>query len=340
LDSNFSSIIRAIGSPFIKKAYSESLVYSKQFYSFAEDNKIPLTFLSKLPLEVRQTLPEHDYHTVRLKRLLEIAGKVSNLFSDEGLKYVIFKTLRPFPEYVSDVDILNMGSNADYLKMKEVLKNNNYVFMEKGAYCTTFKDYKTNFETEAMIDVYTEVSVNRLIYLDKRTLNQYAVTRQLPEDKVTTVFEVEAELLATIAHAGIKENRYILAEYYATLCYFSEMNEAAIKRFIDLVRLNKLACVARWHLSITLMIHSAVYGVMPKKLVTLLDDLGGFWGVSWESINCASPPYNISPLTLALVMREKFGDKLFKRSFLSQLAVPLTDGYSMRRILERFNTIK
>ncbi len=332
------SIVRAIGSPFIKTNVCAPLIYSEPLYSFTEDNKIPLTFLSKLNQEVRQTLPVYAYHTVRFKRLLEIACKVSKLFNDAGLKYVIFKTLRPFPEYVSDVDILNMGSHRDYLTMKRILRNNNYVFMEKGAFCTTFKDYETNFETEAMIDVYDEISVNRLIYLDKRSLAGYMIPKRLLEDNQTFVFSVEAELLATIAHAGLKENRYILAEYYATLCYLSQMDKATIKRFIDLVKDNKLVRVTRWHLSITAMIHEAVYGIMPEVLVSLLSDLGGFWNASLQPKTL--PPYNVTPLTLALVMREKLGDKLFKRSFLSQLAVPITDGYSMRRIIERFNTIK
>lgn len=340
MDSSIVHLLRSIGSPFITDNNIAKVRYYTKDYSKARANKIPLTYLSKVSTDTRQGLAEYHYHSHRLSRLLEITANISRLFNEEGLKYVVFKTLRPFPEYVSDIDVLGIGAQSNYAKIKKILVRNNFLFMEKGAYCTTFKDFKTNFATEVMIDVYDEISVNRLIYLDKRTLNECIINRQLSADNLTKVFDAEAELLVTIAHSGIKENRYILAEYYATLCYLSEMNEASINSFVNLVRANKLVNVVRWHLSITAMLHQAAYGVMPKKLVNLLSNLGGFWNISWEIINCASPPYNIAPLTLALIMREKLGEKLFKRSFLSQLAVPINDRASMHRIIERFNAIK
>ena len=331
------SLLELIESPFTTPSSNEaSLSYSKDAYSLAETNKIPLTYLSKLPHEIRNKLPEYNYHCIRHKRLFEIAAKISKLFDDNGINYVIFKTLRPFPEYVSDIDVLSIGSVSNYLKMRQTLKDNGYLFMEKGAYCTTFKDFKTNFETEAMIDVYDEISVSRLIYLNKRNLYEYTERASLPQGGMTNVFTLEAEFVAVLAHSAIKENQYILAEYYTTLNYLSVMDQASINRFVDLIKSNNLVNVARWHLTITSMLHKEAHGSVPGKLVDLLFTLGGSWNISVEKLN-SIPPYQMNPFTLVRIFGEKLSDGVFRRSFLNQLHKPLNK-VSMVRLIEKINS--
>lgn len=165
---------------------------------------------------------------------------ISSIFEGEKLNYVIFKTVRPYPEDVADIDVLNMGSRDNYKEMVKILEEGGYLLMEKEAYCTTFQDYKTRFKTELMIDIYDEIGVSHLIYLDKRKLISYVTEKKLLNEQTVKVFKPEAELLATIAHSAIKENQYILAEYYATLYYLALMDQHSIERLINLIRENKL----------------------------------------------------------------------------------------------------
>ena len=335
------TLLRTIGSPLASnQPQVDGRVensYVSELYSIAEVNKIPLTYLNTISPKERQDLPEYNYHYIRLCRLLEMAGEISELFDREGIDYVVFKTLRSYPEDVSDIDVLNLGSHRDYVRMVEALRGRGYTLMEWGDRCTTFRDYKTCFKTEAMIDVYDEISVGRLIYLGKRKLSHYVVEKMLPRGGRTKVFTPEVELLVTIAHSAIKENQYILADYYATLHYLAEIDQTSIKRFMELVRDARLVCAARWHLTITVLLHREAHGMVPKKL-DLLSELGGPWALSYKVVKEGIPPYRIDPMTLAKIFKEKLYDRTFGRSLLDQLFKLANKTFTLRA-LERLRAL-
>ena len=315
-------LLRAIGSPFAldQPQASGRLGNNPELYTMAEANKIPLMYLNTISPKERRVLPEYNYHCTRLCRLLEMISEISELFDKEGIDYVIFKTLRPYPENVADIDVLNLGLHRDYEKIVEILRRVGYIFMERGAYCTTFRDYKTRFKTELMIDVYDEVSVGYLIYLDKRKLSHYVSEKELPTGQIVRVFSPETELLATIAHSAIKENQYILAEYFATLHYLALMDQSSIEGLIDMVRENKLVNAFRWHLTITSILHKFAFGFIPEKLSDLLFRLGGPWSKAYRQVfESMYPPYRCDSLTLTSIFGEKMQDNVFKRSLCHQI---------------------
>ena len=333
------TLLRTIGSPLVPNNFQvdENLGngYDPRLYSIAEANKIPLTYLSTVSLQERKRLPEYDYHYNRLHRLVEVLIKISKLFDEKGINYVIFKTLRPYSEDVADIDVLNMVLRSNYRKMVEVLKESGYLLMEEGTYCTTFRDYKTRFKTEVMIDVYDEISVSHLIYLDKHKLNNYIVKKKLPVGLVVRVFGPEAELLVTIAHSAIKENQYILAEYYATLHYLALMDQYSIERVINLIRENKLVNAFRWHLTITATLHKLTFDLIPEKLSNLLSKLGGLWSRAYGQVfELMYPPYKCDPLTLTSIFGEKMQDAVFRRSLCHQMLSFPTRNFT-KRLLTR-----
>jgi len=333
-------LLQVVGSPFASHQPEVNESYISGFYSIAEANKIPLTYLNTVSLEERQKLPEYRYHNIRLQRLMEMIAYVSSIFEREKLNYVIFKTIRPYPEDVADIDVLNMGLHDDYVKMIEVLRRNNYLFMEKGAYCTTFQDYKTRFETEAMIDIYDQVSVGHLIYLDKRKLSSYVVETDLPKGSKTNIFAPEAELLVAVAHSAIKENKYILAEYYAALHYLALMDQTSIERLIGLIKENKLVNAGRWHLTITSILHKLAYGFVPERLSDLLLRLGGPWNRGYKEIfESDYPPYKCDPVTLTSIFKEKLQDNAFKRSLCTQMLMPPTKAFTTRLLTRLKDTL-
>jgi len=73
---------------------------------------------------------------------MEVVAEISELFDEEGISHVIFKTLRPYPEYrqtVADIDVLNMDSRNNYKKILEFLKKSGYLFMERGSTAQPFR---------------------------------------------------------------------------------------------------------------------------------------------------------------------------------------------------------
>jgi len=221
------------------------------------------------------------------------------------------------------------------VRIVEAVRGRGYIFMEKGDYCTTFQDYRTRFKTAAMIDVYDGVSVGHLIYLDKRRLSSYVVEKDLPKGGKTNIFAPEAELLVTIAHSAIKENRYILAEYYATLHYLALMDQTSIERLIGLIKENKLVNAGRWHLTITSILHKLAYGFVPERLSDLLLRLGGPWSRVYKEIFRSNyPPYKCDPVTLTSIFKEKLQDNTFKRSLCTQILMPPRKAF-MTRLLTK-----
>ncbi|MBS7612452.1 hypothetical protein KEJ27_09710, partial [Candidatus Bathyarchaeota archaeon] len=328
----------ALYNPQINKEKGNS--YVPELYSIAERNKIPLMYLNTINPQERQKLSEYNYHYTRLQRLVDLMTEISRLFSKEGINYVIFKTLRPYPEDVSDIDVLNMGSHSDYKKMVELLRGSNYLFMEKCAYCTTFQDYKTRFRTEVMIDLYDEISISHLIYLDKRKLSNCIMEKLLPGGFMVRVFAPEAELLVTIAHSAIKENMYILAEYYVTLHYLALMDQTSIENFIGLIKKNKLVKACRWHLTITSILHKLAHGFVPEKLSNLLLRLDRSWSRAYKQIlESDYPPYKCDPATLASIFKEKLQDNAFRRSLCAQMFMPLTKTFTTRLLTKLENIL-
>ena len=327
------TLLKTIGSPLVQKN-STSGYYTAELYSIAKANKIPLTYLNTISVEERQKLPEYKYHHTRLRRLMEIMAEISELFDEEGVEYVIFKTLRPYLEDVADIDILNMGSCKDYRRIVETLRQSNYLLMEKGTYCITFQDYKTYFKTEIMIDVYDEISVGHLIYLDKRNLNSCVVRKKSLNGAEVKVFAPEAELLTTVAHSAIKENTYILSEYYATLHYLALMDQSSIERLVNLVRENKLVSPFRWHLTITATLHTLAYGFVPEKLSNMLDELSGPWERAYRKVfKLEYPPYKCDLANLVSIFKEKLYDTTFRRSLCAQLLHPPTRMFTARLLV-------
>lgn len=149
----------------------------------AEANKIPLTYLSTIGPEERRKLPEYSYHRARLRKLMEVVAEISALFDRRGVDYITFKTLRPYPEDVADIDMLNMGSRNDYKKIMKILEEDGYLLIGRGAYCTAFQEHKILFKAELMIDVYDEISASRIVYLDKRRLRNHVTRRSCPMDR-------------------------------------------------------------------------------------------------------------------------------------------------------------
>jgi len=340
--NNLLALLRAIGSPLLlnQPQASRRLENNPKLYTLAEANKIPLMYLNTIKPDERRNLPEYNYHCTRLHRLLEITSEISKFFDEEDIDYVIFKTLRPYHEDVADIDVLNLGSHIDYQEMVEVLRRAGFVLMERGAYCTTFQDYKTRFKTELMIDVYNEISVGYLVYLDKRKLGRYISERELSTGRVVRVFRPEVELLVTIAHSAMKENQYTLAEYYVTLHYLNLMDQFSIEEFVSLVRENKLVNALRWHLTITSTLHKFAFDFIPEKLSNLLFRLGGPWNRAYQQVfEKAYPPYRCDPLTLALIFKEKMQDSIFKRSLCDQI-LSFPEKRFTRRLLTRLRSLQ
>jgi len=310
-------LLRALGSPFAQHQVVSEVNFTYDLYNLALANKVALTYLSNCSRSF-EGKKLYQYHLSRLRDLESILPHVSDVVERYNLNCVVFKTLKPFQEDVADIDILCM-SNSDYHSLVSGLTNLGYVIMEKSHYCTTLMDASRSrlYATELMIDVYREVSVGPLVYLDKRLLLDHVILRNAPGYSVK-IFDPVAELLAIVAHSLIKEMEVKLLDYLTALHLIQAMNIDSMKNFIDLVKKARLVYGARLFLSIVANLHALAYGFIPCKVRELLNMLGGPINVH-NVVMRGEPPYRLGFSMLARIYVEKLRDPAFRGSMVRGL---------------------
>jgi hypothetical protein len=165
------------------------------------------------------------------------------------------------------LDILILGEDGSYAKSIEAMQGFGYKLVVIGPRSTTLRD----LDADIGIDLYDEIAVSYITYLDKRTLVDYRTTAELPNGKSVETLKPEADLACIIAHSIIKEQMYTLSEYYTFLYYLKQMN---VDNFLRLIRKNNITSATRTHAAITALLHKTAHGIVPEKLQGILGDLG------------------------------------------------------------------
>ena len=311
------SLLRCLDSPFVSNSYNGDAVFSRSLYTFALHNKVVLSYLSrcKPPSGARAF---YTYHQLRYERLLGLMCRVCSTLEERDFRYAVFKTLKPFDEDVADIDIIHLSNDREeYWELVKALQDAGYIVKERGFYSTTLMDSRYRYVTDLMVDIYKDVSVGPLVYLDKRLFSNHVVERVVGGCRVKTL-NPEAELLATIAHSLIKEREVKLLDYLTTLHLLHKMDNDSMASFVDLVRRASLVYGARLFLSIAAYLHRSAYGFIPNEVIELLKSLGGAMNVC-SVVMIEEPPYRLGLPLLARIYMEKLKDPLFRVSLVKGL---------------------
>ena len=128
------------------------------------------------------------------------------------------------------------------------------------------------------------------------------------------------DLLAIISHSIIKEQMYVLSEYFTTIHYLRQMSSQDIDRLVEAAEEWKLKKALSTHLTITSVLHMSAHGFTPKPLGKLLE-LVGYDSLEAERIREKDyqTPYKYHPLTVIKSFIEKLSEPTARRSFAIQL---------------------
>lgn len=305
-------LLRVLGTPFASSQRGSETCFSRALYRFALANKVALSYLSKCGGGVAVKL--YAYHRSRLEVLMGVLCRVCRVLGEGGFDYVVFKTLRPFEEDVADIDVLYLSRGVDgYRGLVAALRGAGLRVMEEGFYCVTFMDPGYRFVAEVMVDVYREVSVGPLVYLDKRLLVDRVTSRVYRGCRVR-VLDPVGELLVTVAHSVIKEREVKLLDYLTALHLLHAMGGRGLGEYVGLARESGLVYASRLFLSIVARLHGLAHGFVPGRLVELLDMLGG--AVDVGEVVRGVPPYKVGWKAIARVAGEKLRDPVFRSSLI------------------------
>jgi hypothetical protein len=255
--------------------------------------------------------------------------RASDVLCEAGIRYAFFKSIRPYKEVTVDIDILIFGSA--YEETKRTLRTAGYFLLGSGPLSTTFRDSRVKIN----LDVYNEVGVSSIIYLDKEVLAKSVGKTKLPNGAAVSSLTPDADLLALIAHSVIKEQMYVLSEYYTTLYYLADMKEEGLDSFLSLTDKCKIRSAVKIHLGITALLHQKAHGFVPFSLMRLIEKL------DMDSLELMrvrkmgfQMPLKYHPITLLKTFMEKSGEEKARRSFALQ-ALSMIDLGSASLVIKR-----
>jgi len=325
-------LLQFIGSPFETK--TKKLNQAKLFDLYRYSNKNRMLFLYLETLKEKGSLSHlnriYEKEKARQQETLKAISMVSKVLSDSNIDHAVFKTVRPYKFTTVDIDVLIFGCKSIYLKATNSMLKAGYKMLVEGPESTTLSDPKTSLG----VDLYNDVAVSYVSYMDKATLLDFAADVKLPNGDCVRALKPEADLAAIIAHSVIKEQMYTLSEYYTFIHYLTQMN---LSNFLQIVKQNKISIATKIHASITGYLHQIAHCSVPNKLQQILSLLGEekFELPSLLQENFKTPhKYHI--LTVARSLLELSGRKDAQESIARQLLNMINPVFA-REFLQRFS---
>lgn len=258
-------LLRFLGSPFAQSTiYPPNKSKSIQLRDYSFKNRMLFLYLQALhEKSLRDFAVAYRKEKAKYLKTIDAIARVSRVLTDANIEHATYKTVRPYKSTTVDIDILILEDKSSYTKSAKAVQKAGYELIVCGPRSTTFRDPEINIG----IDLYDQVAVSYLVYLDKEKLTDYVTTTKLPNGELVKTLKPEADLAAIIAHSIIKEQMYTLSEYYTFIHYLKQMN---IDNFIQIVKQNNITSATRTHAAITALLHKVAHKTIPVELQHML----------------------------------------------------------------------
>lgn len=289
------SLLSVVGSPF--KPLTDVNVDDSlsSLCRYAAKNRMALLCLDSL--DRRGILVPGDYYeklSTNYSQALRLMVRVSEVFEKSAVDYAFFKSLRPYREATVDVDVLALSSA--FWQALEAMYGAGFLHLETGPLSATFREPSSGLN----VDIYDEIGVSHLIYLDKDKLSKCVVSREVSDGHFVKTLSPAADLLALMAHSVLKEQMYVLSEYYTTLfCLHADDGETVLASLKRLAEECSLGFAVETHLGVTASLHKEVHGFAPRCIQRMYGELQhGSWEFSRVKRLGLSFPLKYHPLTV------------------------------------------
>jgi hypothetical protein len=310
-------LLRFLGTPFSQEENNPPNETRANFFDLAFRNSIPLLYLEQLR-EMDSLGNLNDLYSEfysRYLNYLEDMKRISFILNKRKVEHAIFKSFMIYPFAMGDIDVLILGSDEDY-KRASIEVYSNYDLVGHGPQSITFRDPVARIG----IDLYREIAVNQMIYLDKGTFSEHVVERRQPDDKSFLTLSSAADAVSIIAHSVIKEQMQKLSDYYFVLYHFYEMPSSGVDEFIRLARENYVEAAVRAYLTVVGTLHAKAHGFVPEPLERVLDEFNVEPIEELRLVkNGFRMPHKYHLMTLIKTLCEKLDSKKTRVSLASQL---------------------
>ncbi|MEM1510555.1 MAG: hypothetical protein QW096_11885 [Thermofilaceae archaeon] len=174
-----------------------------ELIELAKLNKVLLGFLRRVGYEGPLRVVEESLYRRYMTEVVRVTKAL------RGLDYALYKFRKPIEHVSVDIDVLVRYEHL--LKAVKALASIGFRVEVLEPYTVTM------VRGEAIVDLYTHPSFAWIVYLDGERLLEEVETIEIdPVGVEVRALTVEAEAIATVAHAIYKEHMYLLSDYYVT----------------------------------------------------------------------------------------------------------------------------
>ena len=340
---NSLGLVKIIGS-FGTEGKRKGIVYEDrdllELFPLSIKNKIPLLYLESVK-KLCENSDELKKFYMRLREreeaILFQIKEIVNTLSGKNVNYAVFKTLRPFPYIASDIDLLFFADGGPKKALKAFAESG-YKSLNSGPLNFTM----FNLESGVKIDLYDEITVSRMAYMDKRKIKEY-VTETTIDDVQIPVLTPEVDLLSVIAHSFYKEQLYTLADFYAIVLNVTQFTPQQTDTFIKLAKAQCIEYACILLLELTQTIHSIVFRSKIREIEEISSEfhvgpllVAATYRTLRHIENKMKMPYKYDYATVAVGMVEKIlKDESTKRSAPFQVKEFLLNPQFAKEFIER-----
>lgn len=327
-------ILNITGTPFAETKKIPVFEVDQALHQYAICNRMHLFFLESLNRHnFTKFTGEYRKLVERYERVNGTIITVAETLEKNGIDYAYFKTIRPYREVTVDLDLIFFN---DRQKATRILKDADFRLLEVGPLSTTLRDEKSKIN----IDLYGEIGVSHIIYMDKKKTLPFIVKKTIKDEYSVKSLDAVADLLAIISHSIIKEQLYVLSEYFTAIHYLNQMNSQELNNLVETAEQWKLKKALSTHLSITALLHMKAHGFIPKPLKKLLETVNYDSGET-QSIRERDykTPHKYRSATLFSSLLEKLSEPTAQRSFATQLVKMFNPTFASRFMKETLRHI-
>jgi hypothetical protein len=270
---NSLDLVRIIGSHDIERKRNNNLYTDEnllELFPLSTKNKIPLLYLESVK-RLCENFDKFKKSYIALKErqeaILFLMKKIGNSLSKHDINYAIFKTLKPFPFIASDIDLLFFTHEGLKKALKTFTESGYKLIGPKFRNLTMF-----DLESGIKIDLYSEVTVSGIVYMDKRQIEEHVAETTINNTQVL-VPTPEADLLLTMGHSFYKEQLYTLADFYAISQRLTQFTPKQRNTFTKLAKAQHIEYACSLLLELTQMIHSIVFRTKNGEIAEILGKL-------------------------------------------------------------------
>jgi len=286
----------------------------EEYYFFVKRNKMRLLFLNSINEEdLNDTLyKEKQLLLKRKKNVDSLIVRISNILENNNVRYSFFKTIRPYDEVTVDVDLV-LYDDFDIVMNK--ISEYNMTLLKHGPLSSTFRSVDLMMD----VDFYRDVGVSYFIYLDNAELAHHIIKKQFDKGSIKVLSSM-ADILSIVSHSLIKEQLYVLSEFFTYIDYVNGMEVIELDQLITLSK--------RWNLHNCLSIHNSItcyiYEVAMGELTENLNYLKKNLLLCERDISIIKEgnlefPYKYNYKSVIKVMIEKSKNPKTRRSILTQI---------------------